>query len=211
MYSISGWGLLVPAVESLVSHLFARAQHRGCVFHMAMVEWKGIGLIIPGERGSGKSTLALKLAQIGAQYYGDDLILVDPAERLVHAFPKAVTLKAGAFHLFEESPTYNDPLRGPIRYVLPRTAGQHRMPLESAKIILFPDYCRAGEPLLQPLDPGWTALALVQQLFGGVEGRREALTLIAELAHRPAYVVACGDLESAGRAILARVEKEISG
>lgn len=198
---------LVPAAESLVSHLFARAQRSACVFHMAMVEWRGVGVIIPGERGSGKSTLALKLAEMGAKYYGDDLLLVDPRTQQVQAFPKAVTLKPGSFRLFEEVPTYSDPLRGAVRYVLPKTAGRFNLPLSQVKLLLFPDCHRAVTPLLAPLESGWVALALVQQLFGGVDGRPSALKLVADLAQRPAYVIASADLEKACRAVFEWIEK----
>jgi hypothetical protein len=210
VYRVPRAAQLAPAAESLVSHLFARAQHHACVFHMAMVEWRGVGIIIPGERGSGKSTLALKLAELGAKYYGDDLVLVDPKGRTVRAFPKAATLKAGAFHLFGETETYHDPLRGPVRYVLPRTAGLFELPLEKVKLLVFPDCQRPAAPMLAPLEAGWVALALVQQLFGGVDGRPAALELVAELAKLPAYVVASSHLEQAGLAVLQRAEKGVA-
>lgn len=197
MYSVAGENQLVPATESLVTHLFARMQRSLFVLHAGMVAWDGRAVLLPGERGSGKSTLTLWLSRNGARYFGDDLLLVDFHNDEILAFPKAVTLKQGSFGCFEEVPTHQDPMRGPVRYFLPDSAGLHRLPLSSLKWIVFPQYVSAGAGPPRELNQGWTALALVQQLFGGFEWDDAALPLIARLANVPATVLPYTDLDAA--------------
>lgn len=196
---------LVPAVESLLCHWFARMQTSQLVLHTGMVVWNGRGLLIPGDRGSGKSTLTLALARAGAQYFGDDLITFDPAREIFRAFPKAVTLKHGSFACFEEVATHEDPIRGPIRYFLPESAGLHELPISGLRAIVFPEYSRAGgEP--RPLSAGWTALALVQQLLGGLEWNDQALALVARLGNVPGHALPYRDLGAAVEFIRGLVE-----
>lgn len=188
---------IVPAVESLVTHLFARTQSRVQVLHTAMVGWGRHVVLLLGDRGSGKSTLSLWLAMNGADYYGDDLISYDPSTDSFCSLPKAVTLKIGSFPLFLESPTYEDPMRGAVRYSLPDTAILGRVPWADVACLVFPEYRRqGGEP--QRLSSGWTALALVQQLLGGVEWNDQALQLVGRLAKLPAFRMPFNDLKGAG-------------
>lgn len=187
---------IVPAVESLVTHLFARTQRQMQVVHMGMVVWGGRGILLPGDRGSGKSTLSLWLALQGATYYGDDLIGYDPQQDALYGLPKAVTLKQGSFDLFDPVPTHQDPLRGPVRYILPDISETGPFPLDDIDCIVFPEYKPyPGTP--QRLQPGWTALALVQQLLGGVEWNDEAMHLVARLTDFPAYSLPFRSLDEA--------------
>lgn len=187
---------IVPAVESLVTHLFARTQRQMQVVHMGMVAWGGRVVLLPGDRGSGKSTLSLWLAQQGATYYGDDLIGYDPQEDAFWGLPKAVTLKKGSFDLFPGVTTYQDPLRGPVRYVLPQNCELGPAKLDTIVGIVFPEY-KPYPGMPQKLQSGWTALALVQQLLGGVEWNDEALHLVARLTTLPAYSLPFNSLETA--------------
>ncbi len=208
IYSIQHERQIVPATESLVTHLFTRLQRSLFVLHTGLVEWNGHGILIPGERGSGKSTLTLWLARNGARYFGDDLILFDfQAERVI-AFPKAATLKQGSFPCYEEAPTYEDPVRGPVRYFLPESAGLHDMPLANLKLIVFPQYIAVGAKPSHELSEGWSALALVQQLFGGFDWDDRGLSLIARLSKIPARVLPYSDLHQAQRQITEALETE---
>lgn len=196
LYRIEKKNQLVPAVESLVTHLFARTQRRAQVLHMGMVAWGDCGILLPGDRGSGKSTLSVWLAQNGATYFGDDLIAYDPDSHSLAGLPKAATLKYGSFALFPETRTYEDPIRGPVRYILPPQIATAPLPLPQIQALVFPEYTKAGgEP--QRLSSAWAALAMVQQLLGGVEWNDEALQLVGQLAAIPAFRLPFADLNTA--------------
>ena len=201
---------LAPMAESLLCHILSRGCRRSFVLHAGLVEFDDGCVLIPGERGSGKSTLTLWLARHGARYFGDDLILVDKDQRRVSAFPKAVTLKQGSFALFEETETFADPIRGPVRYYLPDTGGLYQKSLEQIRLIVFLQYETHVECSVGRLGVEWTALALVQQLFGGLKWSDTAMNLAARLAQVPAYVVRYGRLAEAERAIRDRLKSEVA-
>ena len=208
IYSIRHERQIIPATESLVTHLFTRLQRSLFVLHTGLVEWNGHGILIPGERGSGKSTLTLWLARRGARYFGDDLMLFDFQRDRVLAFPKATTLKQGSFSCYEEAPTHEDPMRGPVRYFLPESAGLHEMPISDLKLIVFPQYTAFGAKPSHELSEGWSALALVQQLFGGFDWDDRGLSLIARLSKIPARLLPYADLQQAEQDIRKHLNME---
>lgn len=186
---------LVTFLESLLTHL-ATHVHRSClVLHAGLVRWNGLGLLLPGERGSGKSTTTLSLCRRGGEYFGDDLCFVDADSLAVRGLAKAATLKAGSFPLYPESPTFIDPLRGPVRYFLPPLVCA---PHEEALIIdrlIFPRYVPDAPTRAEPVSRPLAALALVQQTYGGGEGGERALRTAARLAERPAHLIQYRNLD----------------
>ena len=190
-------GGLPPLVESLLTH-YAASRTRSCgVLHAAGLVWNGCGFLFPAERASGKSTLCLHLNRLGADYMGDDLVFIEYDERRVHAFPKAITLKQGSFCLFPEVPTYSDPVRGPVRYVLPQPFDRLWYPFETIRCLVFPTYDQRGRTTLQAIRPEVAALGLVQQVFGGQERDERSLSLVSALACLPAYLMTYSNLDQA--------------
>lgn len=192
---------LAPLLEGSCLGLATRHMDDRVVLHAAGLEIEGRGLALVGEKGSGKSTLALRAAELGHRFLGDELLPIAIDGALAYAFPKSVTLKRGSFSLFREQAEHADPLRGPVRYLLPRS---HAAPGSPAGLhaLVFPSFSpEAGPPAPTRLQPEEVALALVQQTFGGLERVAGSLGCIAALCQRPCYFLPFADPDAAVRAL----------
>jgi HprK-related kinase A len=120
-------GLL--AAEMGMNLQMALGQRRFLLLHAATVERDGRALILAGESGAGKSTLAALLGEQGWRLMGDEFALLDPATGLVHAFPRAISLKNAAVGLFADA----DPARwGPVLEGTPKGTIRHLRPCPDA-------------------------------------------------------------------------------
>ncbi len=166
------------------------------------MEIEGVGLALLGEKGSGKSTLSLLTALSGHRFCGDELLPIDPETKCAVSFPKAATLKRGAFRIFAKRPEHEDPVRGPVRYHLPpvHARPEATMPLRA---LVFPSFSSEAEPAaLSELNAEEVALPLVQQVFGGLERHEASLGCITRLASLPCRRLLFSD----GRAAVEQLE-----
>ncbi|MGE0490267.1 MAG: hypothetical protein AB7S38_13755 [Vulcanimicrobiota bacterium] len=62
--------------------------------HAGVVEWSGLGWLLPGSSRAGKSTLVDALLRAGATYYSDEFALIDE-HGLVHPYPRPLKLRNG--------------------------------------------------------------------------------------------------------------------
>ncbi len=177
-----------PILESWLTHHISTATRSLRGFHAGAVIRNNRTLLLPGERRSGKSTATLWLSRNGI-YLGDDIVFIHPDTLAITGLPKAVTLKAGSFPLFESNGDYTDAIRGPIRYALPERV-QIEAPAPS--LIVFPQFEENAKTEIAKLDPPIAAFALVQQSFGHDTAR---LDLAAKLAQLPCYRIRYAQLE----------------
>ncbi len=132
----------------------ALGQRRFLLLHASAVERDGRALLMTGHSGAGKSTLAALLGERGWRFLGDEFALVDLDSGALHPFPRAISLKNEALHLFDGvepdrlGPVLAGTPKGRIRHLRPATDAIARMD-ESARpvLILFPRFGRdlAGE------------------------------------------------------------------
>ena len=187
-------------LETLLTHAAAHVSHTCAVFHAGALARDGRALLLPGERGTGKTTSSLWLAQHGFSYLGDDLALVRYEDCAVVPFAKAATVKRGSFDFFTAADTVEDAVRGPVRYHLPETAVSvtaDPLPLQQ---LIFPVYEAAASLKVERVPPELCALALVQQVYGGVDRQPAKMKFVAGLSALPAHQVTFSrleDLESA--------------
>lgn len=138
-------GLL--AAEMGMNLQMALGHRRFLLLHAATVEREGRVLILTGESGAGKSTLAALLGERGWRLMGDEFALIDCATGLVHAFPRAISLKNAAVSLFPAvepdrwGPVLEATPKGTIRHLRPRHDAIARMDEPArAALILFPRF-----------------------------------------------------------------------
>jgi hypothetical protein len=192
---------LPPALEGTLIGCAVRKRADAAALHAATVELGGSGVLLAGEKGSGKSTLSLVLAAEGARYLGDEVAFVDYDNATLEAFPKAVTLKQGSFDSFQEVTTYNDPVRGRVRYYRPPTAvdAGYRSAVD---LIVFPTWSLdQAETTIHEVSAAEVALELIRASFGGLERDRRMLSLVRRLAQVPAYRIVYRDARTASEAI----------
>lgn len=87
-------GLL--AAEMAMNLQMAIGQRQFLLLHAATVEKGGRAIVLTGESGAGKSTLAALLMARGWRLMGDEFALLSPETGMIHAFPRAISLKNDA-------------------------------------------------------------------------------------------------------------------
>lgn len=199
-------GSLAPMVEAAVIGHAVRGRRDCAAFHAGAVELGGRAVLLIGDKGSGKSTLSLFLGYQGGNYLGDEVALIRYEDARLVPFPKAATIKAPSFELFEEQEAHPDPIRGPVRYYLPWN--EETIIPESVEIamVVAPRFdARAHGVIVEQLSPEDVALSLVRQCFGGLERDRRTLELVRQLSELPARSVVYSKASCAAEAIRSEV------
>lgn len=192
---------MAPLIEAALTDAAVRMRGGRIAFHAAAVVVAGQTVLHVAHKGSGKSTLSAWFGDHDGIYCGDEVAFVCPDDHRVEPFPKAATLKRGSFSLFPDSPTHDDPIRGSLRYHLPRQWALDDL-LPPPVLLVFPRYDSDAESsAIAELSPEETALALVQQTFGGLERDSRTMDCIANLAGIPSFEVAYSRAEDAAAAI----------
>ena len=197
-------GLL--AAEMGMNLQMALGQKRYLLLHASTVERGGRAIVMTGHSGSGKSTLAAILGERGWRLMGDEFALLDPASGLLHAFPRAVSLKNGSISVVagvtEEArlgPLMQGTPKGAIRHLMPNREALARMgePAEPA-LILFPRFGRDLDAAVRPVGAAEAFVRLTQASTNyvamGLAGF-EALT--AMVTALPSQAIDYPDTESA--------------
>jgi len=157
-------GLL--AAEMGMNLQMALGQRRYLLLHAAAVEREGRAVLMTGLSGAGKSTLAALLGERGWRFMGDEFALLGLDDGLLHAFPRAVSLKNEALPLFAGvvaerlGPLLEGTPKGTIRHLRPDREAIMRMD-EPARpvLILFP---RFGADLASAVRPVGAAEVFVR-------------------------------------------------
>ena len=195
---------LAPALEAAFVGWVARTRAGAVPLHASAIAWAGRAVLFLGDKGSGKSTMA---AQLGATlpYLGDEIAFVRIADTVLEPFPKAATIKHGAFAAVGAAAgprTWRDPLRGPVRYLAPAVTSRAELPVGA---LVWPRWsdaeARALAAELAPLAAADVAVRLIHQSFGGLERDPRTLDTVAALAGRPAFELTFATTASARAAL----------
>jgi len=174
------------------------------VFHSAVLDDRGRGLLLPAASGSGKTTLTAALVRAGFGYLSDEAALVDPATRRVHAYPKPLSVKrplATARLLALPDDVAREAPREPERVWhldAALLASDCRREVTEVGVIIFPRYEPDGRTALQALGRSEAALRLLR--CGVNDGARppRGVALAAALAAGAAcYQLVVNDLAAA--------------
>lgn len=189
---------LAPALEGLLVGWAVRTRGSCLALHGAGATIGGRTVLLVGSSGAGKSSTCLSLALRGARYLGDEVIFVREDDLVIEAFPKAITLKRGSFHLAPEGESHADPVRGPIRYFLPAQAARMGDTAPPALKILFPRFDpHRARTRVTPMVPEETSFRMVEQCFGGTSRMPDTFSTLARLSAGGAYGIEFSDASDA--------------
>ncbi len=190
-----------PAVGHALAglNLIAAAEPGNRImFHAGAVERGGQVIAIAGPSGRGKSTLTAALVQRGFNYVTDEIVAVDPTDRSVLVYPKALELDAGALDLLGVSPDRYGPSAAPDgthaggrvasssprreHHVAPTTLGGVSTGGRLALFVLLDDpVSGAGATTIEP---GPAMIRLLSDVFPETWSRPGALDGLADLCSR---------------------------
>lgn len=166
------------------SHAFAQMEwamnwcvstraHQYLMLHAAVLERGGRALLMPAPPGSGKSTLCAALTHSDWRLMTDELCLVDPANRRIHAAARPVSLKNNSLDVIRAyapqavfGAVTRGTTKGDVVHMRVPQAHVDRMH-ESARprLVVFPRYA-AGEPTrLTPLQKAPAMIELGKNAF----------------------------------------------
>lgn len=88
----------VDAAAELIANDVHRwvAEHHPdlLVVHAGVVEWMGVGIVVPGRSHTGKTSLVAAMLDAGARYLSDEFAPIDRDGR-VHPYPRHLALRDG--------------------------------------------------------------------------------------------------------------------
>jgi hypothetical protein len=173
------------------------------LLHAGVVSWDGRAALLPGPTGSGKTTLVAGLVAAGLSYLSDEVAAIDPATKLVHSFPKALTLKEGSRVLLPhlEPPTSGSGAgaRSGQWQVDPRSIRAGCVArLAAIHLVVFPRFEAGGPPRLTRLSPTEALLTMAQNAFNLRVHAKPGLEILRNIAETvPCYQLVMGDLTDA--------------
>ncbi|MHC4235066.1 MAG: hypothetical protein ACYSUQ_08105 [Planctomycetota bacterium] len=122
--------------------------------HAAVMVRAGCGVLFAAGSGAGKSTLAAGLLARGWRYLSDEIALIDTDTLRVHAFPKALCIKSGAFQVVQDLNLplwrrrhYVKAVKGQVGYVNPHAVNPESVGGSAPiRFVIFPRYVPGTEP-----------------------------------------------------------------
>ncbi|MFQ5556835.1 MAG: hypothetical protein ACE5GB_04920, partial [Acidimicrobiales bacterium] len=85
----------LAAAHVVVDDMHLQMSHRSeslLFVHAGVVEWRGVGIAVPGRSMTGKSTLVAAAVRAGAGYLSDEFAILD-AGAAVHPYPRPLSLR----------------------------------------------------------------------------------------------------------------------
>jgi hypothetical protein len=180
---------LSAVLDRLFWHVNNEATRRAAGFLLvhagAVVAPSGGALVLPAASGSGKTTLVAALVRSGYRYLSDEAAAIDPVLGLIHAFPKAMTLKRGSFDLFPDVECAPHVGAADQRHVLPQDLGGSTAPDPAPpRWVIGIQYAAGSTGRLTPLSAGATVALLGKHELNLRFYRSRALTVFERLARQ---------------------------
>ncbi len=196
-------------IDHLLWHVHTEAiRHTGdfLLVHAGAVRTpSGAGMLLPALPESGKSTLTLGLVRAGFGYLSDEAAAIDPVTRMLHPFPKAITLKRGSFDLFpEHQPRDGHPGKEwAKRHILPEEVGPHAL-ADACPIgfVVAPKHEQGAKTRLEKISRAEAVTDLWQHAFNApLYGKRAPILLADALERARCFRLVFGDLDEAVAAL----------
>lgn len=197
-YAMFEWGL---------NWCVSQHANQYLILHAAVLEKNGRALVLPGHSGAGKSTLCAGLVYGGGwRLLSDELTLIRPADGLIQALPRPVSLKNASIDVIKKlapgaifTPTVLDTSKGSVAHAKPPSDSVARQQ-ECARLawVAFPRY-RAGAALeTQTVSVPQLLMRLAEQAFNySLHGQHGFNTLLSWAQSTQAFEFEYSDLPQA--------------
>jgi len=157
------------ALENHLTLLVAYWAQTDLVFvHAGVVGWKERAIVVPGRSHTGKTTLVAALLEAGADYYSDEMAVIDSAG-LVHPYPVSLTLRDGR--------TRRRCGPGDLGYNI----GVHPLPIA---VVAITQYVEGAAWRPRRVSPGRTLMGLIDNTVAARRDPRSYLPILASVAQR---------------------------
>ena len=210
---------ILPFLEWGINARVMETRDEFLQLHAASLVRGGQGCVFAGTSGVGKSTTAAGLLASGWEYLCDEFALIHPTTLQLHAFPKALCLKAGSFGLAKSLGLpmagrrhYVKGLKGRVAYVNPLDAGATGVPVPApVRYVFFPKYIPGARPRLYPISPARAAFVLSSGVLNRrVFGARSVSVLANVVRQASCFGLETGDIEETCRLIDSVVSRAAS-
>ena len=196
----------IPLLEWGLNWCVSGHLHQFLILHAAVVERRGLALLLPAPPGSGKSTLCAGLVSRGWRLLSDELALISPETGDVVPLVRPISLKNASIAVISRfapamtiGPAVHDTLKGSVAHVKPPLESVRRQS-EPAKPrwVVVPRYAASEPARLHALPKGRMFMHLADSAFNyEVHGRR-GFDLIGDLVTScDCYEFSYSDLEEA--------------
>jgi HprK-related kinase A len=161
---------LMPYLEWAINARVIARRSDFLQLHAATLAHQGQGFIFAAASGAGKSTLAAGLLARGWEYYSDEFGLINPQTLSLHAFPKALCIKEGAFDTVQKLGApfwrrryYIKLYKGRVAYVRPHDLSPIRPIAAPAPVryVVLPRHVDGDRPRIFPISRAQAVFALV--------------------------------------------------
>jgi HprK-related kinase A len=196
---------LMPYVEWAINARVIARRAEFLQLHAATLAHEGSGFIFAAASGSGKSTLAAGLMARGWKYYSDEFALIQPGALALHAFPKALCIKEGAFDAIGalglslwRRRFFVKVYKGRVGYLRPHDVAPSDPIGSPARVryIFLPRHVDGGRPRIIPISRAQAAFALAgSALNPGAFGRRLTSVIAEVVRSAECYRLDAGPLE----------------
>jgi HprK-related kinase A len=160
------WAL--PMFEWGLNACVYRSAHQFLIIHAAVVERRGLALILPGLPGAGKSTLCAALVAGGWRLLSDELTLLSPADGQVQPLARPISLKNHSIEIIRRlaprstfGPTATDTHKGAVAHMRPPTESSRRSTEPACpRWIVTPQFAPDLSLRFSPTSKGTTFISL---------------------------------------------------
>jgi HprK-related kinase A len=200
----------LPMLEWVLNWCLFTRPNQYLLLHSAVVDWGGQSLLLSGQPGAGKSTLTAGLLMHGWRLLSDELAVVDPATRRLHALPRPVGLKEASIAIVRAlwpeaaiGPATADTRKGTVAHLRPpRESVRRAQETSVARWVVFPRFVANAEVRLQQVSRADALLRLGREAFNySMLGEEAFHTLAAMLDGCECIEVEFGQLTEAIDAI----------
>ena len=163
----------LPMLEWVLNWCLFTQPNQYLLLHSAAVDWGGHSLLLSGQPGAGKSTLTAGLLMHGWRLLSDELAVIDPATRRLHALPRPVGLKEASIDIVRGlwpdaaiGPATPDTRKGTVAHLRPPRESVRRASETSvARWVVFPRFVADAETRLQRVSRADALLRLGHEAF----------------------------------------------